>query len=79
MSLLSSEIDALISREDLISKGEIVEGYKRFVLIPEIEQMMFVAGETGEPSSETTLLIEQIVHEQVIEIVSLSIHICLRG
>ena len=32
--------------------------------------MMFVAGETGEPSTETTSLIEQIVHEQVHEIVS---------
>lgn len=49
---------------------EIAKGYKRIVLIPEFEQMMFVAGETGEPSSETTTLIEQIVHEQVIEMVS---------
>lgn len=51
---------------------EIIMGYKRIVLIPEIRQMMFVAGETGEPSSETTTLIEQIVHEQVIEMVILS-------
>ena len=50
---------------------EISQGYKRVVLIPELQQMMFVAGETGEPSSETTTLIEQIVHEQVIEMVSL--------
>ena len=35
-----------------------------------IAKMMFVAGETGEPSAETTSLIEQIVHEQVHEIVS---------
>ena len=35
-----------------------------------IAKMMFVAGETGEPSAETTSLIEQIVHEQVYEIVS---------
>ena len=34
-----------------------------------IAKMMFVAGETGEPSTETTSLIEQIVHEQVHEIV----------
>ena len=34
--------------------------------------MMFVSGETAEPSSETTSVIEQIVREQVIEIVSLS-------
>lgn len=51
---------------------ERIEGYRRIVLIPEIEQMMFVAGETGEPSSETTTLIEQIVHEQVFELVSVS-------
>lgn len=48
---------------------EIAAGYKRIVLIPELQQMMFVAGETGEPSSETTTLIEQIVHDQVIEMV----------
>ena len=41
------------------------------VLILCIAKMMFVAGETGEPSAETTSLIEQIVHEQVHEIVSL--------
>lgn len=52
-----------------LSEEEIAEGYKRIVLIPELEQMMFVAGETGEPTSETTTLIEQIVHEQVIEMV----------
>ena len=54
-----------------LPEKEIAEGYKRIVLIPEIQQMMFVAGETGEPSSETTTIIEQIVHEQVIEMVSL--------
>lgn len=48
---------------------ERIAGYKRAVLIPEICQMMFVAGETGEPSSDTTTLVEQIVHEQVVEMV----------
>ena len=52
---------------------EIARGYKRIVLIPELQQMMFVAGETGEPSSETTTLVEEIVHDQVIEMVSLAI------
>ena len=52
---------------------EIAGGYKRIVLIPELQQMMFVAGETGEPSSETTTLVEEIVHDQVIEMVSLAI------
>ena len=32
-------------------------------------QMMFVSGETAEPSIETTTLIEEIVRQQVIEIV----------
>jgi len=53
-------------------RAERIEGYKRIVLIPMIEQMMFVAGETGEPTSETTTLIEQIVHEQVLELVGAS-------
>lgn len=33
----------------------------------EIQQMMFVSGETGEPSPETTGIIEEIVRGQVIE------------
>ncbi|KAF2083562.1 TFIID-18kDa-domain-containing protein [Saccharata proteae CBS 121410] len=33
----------------------------------EIQQMMFVSGETAEPSAETTTLIEQIVQQQVQE------------
>lgn len=35
-----------------------------------ITQMMFVSGETGEPSVETTTIIEEIVREQVVEMVS---------
>ncbi len=34
-----------------------------------IRQMMFVSGETAEPSIETTTLIEDIVRQQVVEIV----------
>lgn len=37
----------------------------------EIKKMMFVSGETAEPSIETTTLIEDITRQQVIEIVSL--------
>ena len=37
----------------------------------EIQQMMFVSGETGEPSAETTMLLEEIVRSQVIEMVPL--------
>ena len=33
--------------------------------------MMFVSGETGEPSAETTMLLEEIVRSQVIEMVPL--------
>lgn len=35
-----------------------------------IEQMMFVSGETAEPSAETTGMIEELVKQQVIEMVS---------
>ena len=35
-------------------------------------KMMFVSGETAEPSPETTTLIEEITRQQVIEIVSSS-------
>ena len=38
-----------------------------------ISQMMFVSGETAEPSPETTTIIEEIVHTQVVEMVC-SIH-----
>ena len=38
-------------------------------LIHWIRQMMFVSGETAEPSAETTWMIEEIVREQVIEMV----------
>ena len=34
-----------------------------------IEQMMFVSGETADPSTETTGLIEEIVREQVVQMV----------
>jgi transcription initiation protein SPT3 len=36
----------------------------------DIYQMMFVSGETAEPSMETTTLIEEIVRQQVVEMVS---------
>jgi hypothetical protein len=39
------------------------------------EQMMFVSGETAEPSTETTGLIEDIVRQQVVEMVSLLPHV----
>jgi Transcription initiation factor IID, 18kD subunit len=39
-------------------------------LTDSIKQMMYVSGETGEPSVETTGIIEDIVRAQVVEIVS---------
>ena len=64
----SGDVD---SDDDLgpFSLSERIKGYKEFVLRPEIEKMMFVAGETGEPSTESTTLVEQIIHEQCVEIV----------
>lgn len=35
----------------------------------EIQQMMFVFGEVSDPLQETTLLVEDIVRSQIIEIV----------
>jgi hypothetical protein len=51
--------------------GEI-EPNPRDVIANYCRQMMYVSGETGEPSVETTGIIEDIVRQQVIEIVSLS-------
>jgi transcription initiation protein SPT3 len=39
----------------------------------EISQMMYVSGETAEPPVETTSIIEDIVRQQVIELVSCSL------
>jgi hypothetical protein len=37
--------------------------------------MMYVSGETGEPSIETTSIIEEIVKQQVIELVSADVRL----
>ena len=42
----------------------------RIRLTKALHQMMFVSGETAEASAETTAMIEEIVHTQVIEMVS---------
>lgn len=46
----------------------------RLKLTHSFQQMMFVSGETAEPSVETTGIIEDIVRQQVIELVSLPPH-----
>lgn len=43
-----------------------------FFFANKARQMMYVAGETGDPPVETTAMIEEIVREQVVEIVSSS-------
>lgn len=44
---------------------------RRAITIDSFRQMMYVSGETAEPSVETTGIIEDIVRQQVIELVSL--------
>ena len=44
-------------------------------LIRALRQMMFVSGETAEASAETTAMIEEIVHTQVIEMVGVQFEI----
>ncbi|KAH8894057.1 TFIID-18kDa-domain-containing protein [Thozetella sp. PMI_491] len=47
------------------------EKERQFKYRQEIQQMMYVSGETGEPSAETTGLIEDIVRQQVVELLRL--------
>lgn len=43
--------------------------YRKHTLTELFGQMMFVSGETAEPSADTTGMIEEIVRQQVIEMV----------
>ena len=51
-----------------VTEEQTKEGFKAD-LLDLIPKMMFVSGETGEPSTETTTMIEGIVQQQVIEMV----------
>lgn len=51
-------------------KDTTLDGWVPNVLTHAIRQMMFVSGETAEASVETTVMIEEIVHAQVVEMVS---------
>src|SRR4051812_48740139 len=51
-----------------IAESETTKEFKHR-LIGILQQMMYVSGETAEPSAETTYLIEEIVREQVVEMV----------
>ena len=53
--------------------AEVTLGEYRYHLANDVfKKMMFVSGETGDPSTETTGMIEEIVRQQVVEIVSKS-------
>lgn len=62
-----------IDTDDVWNMAETGQTMKDFKeeLILFLLQMMFVSGETGEPSAETTGIIEEIVRQQVVEIVSI--------
>lgn len=59
--------------EDANAVLETLQEYKDWIANQIGEKMMYVSGETGEPSPETTGMVEEIVRQQVIEMVS-SIH-----
>lgn len=59
--------------EDPETAEESLEEYKKWLANAIRNQMMYVSGETGEPSPETTGMVEEIVRQQVIEMVC-SIH-----
>lgn len=44
--------------------------WRRYLADDVFKQMMFVSGETGDPSPDATSMIEEIVRQQVVEIVS---------
>ena len=64
---------ALIHALGMIETSEMRAQKASEYLINDIgKQMMYVSGETGEPSADTTGMIEEIVRQQVVEIVSTS-------
>ena len=56
--------------EDVVEESEETMKEWKAELTADIEQMMFVSGETAEVSFTTTGIIEEIVREQVVEMVS---------
>lgn len=75
---MSSSADAVAGGGDIVSPGQSVPNEKddetmeewKKELTESIMKMMFVSGETAEPSAETTGIIEDIIRQQVIEMVS---------
>lgn len=62
-------IDPAFPAEAFEHTEETLDEFKSGALTAAIRQMMFVSGETADPSIETTGMIEEIVHEQVVEMV----------
>lgn len=60
----NNPLTSAAAENDLETKEEF-----KLRLIHLLNQMMFVSGETAEPSAETTWMIEEIVREQVLEMV----------
>jgi hypothetical protein len=58
------------SPEESAHSTELLQEYREY-LTDVMQKMMFVSGETAEASAETTWLIEEIVREQVVHMVSL--------
>jgi hypothetical protein len=69
--LFSGALPPLSERRGVPSPQQDVETLEDFRcrLTKKIEQMMYVSGETAEPSTETTGMVEEIVRQQVIEMV----------
>lgn len=74
---VSSAVTAFILEADDANDFESREEFKDRLIVG-IAQMMFVSGETAEPSTETTGIIEEIVRAQVIEMVSPHDHPCIQ-
>jgi hypothetical protein len=51
----------------------LADGDGNILSADDVQQMMFVSGETVEPSPETSMLVEQLVQQQVMEMVRFSI------
>lgn len=70
--LYAFSIKPAVEEADDESKEEFQERLTEWIV-----QMMFVSGETAEPSAETTGMIEELVKQQVIEMVSHPCPVCL--
>lgn len=70
-----SSVDERISESSMseVAPEYLVKVEWRWLMHHLILQMMFVSGEEAEPSVQTTTIIEEIVREQVVELVSLSL------